>query len=92
MVAPTYPRRFARARSRLPESSDEAAPRELAEELRRLIERVDELALEALRAAVEAGASQRPQFERDLTRVRHSLERALAVLERRPKGADEQEI
>jgi hypothetical protein len=43
-------------------------------------ERLDELALAVLHEAVEAGATTRPELERRLTRARHALERALALV------------
>lgn len=52
----------------------------LASELNRSAERLDDLILEVLREAVEAGASERPALERRLTRARRSLERTIVIL------------
>lgn len=52
----------------------------LASEVAGLVERVDELALQVLQEAVDAGATSRPALERRLTRARHALERALDLL------------
>ncbi|HLI15703.1 MAG TPA: hypothetical protein VKV23_06605 [Acidimicrobiales bacterium] len=49
-------------------------------ELRALSERLDDVALDALRRAAEAGATARPPLERRVTRARHAIERAIALL------------
>ena len=54
------------------------------EELRSVVERLDDLALGALRAAVQSGANKRPDLERRLTRARHGIERVIGILEGRP--------
>lgn len=59
-------------------------------ELAALVDRLDELALDILRDAVEAGRSKRPGLERRVTRARNGLERALRLLEPGP-GAGEGE-
>ena len=48
-----------------------------------LIERLDDLALEALRDAVDQGATTRPEIERRIVRARNALERARHLLEAR---------
>ncbi|HXZ82695.1 MAG TPA: hypothetical protein VED84_02970 [Acidimicrobiales bacterium] len=53
---------------------------EICSALDSLIERLDDLALESLRAAVERGATTRPEIERRLVRARHALERARHLL------------
>jgi ElaB/YqjD/DUF883 family membrane-anchored ribosome-binding protein len=50
-------------------------------ELGSLAERLDDLALEALRVAVEEGETTRPALERRLVRARNALERARHLLE-----------
>jgi ElaB/YqjD/DUF883 family membrane-anchored ribosome-binding protein len=50
-------------------------------ELGSLAERLDDLALETLRAAVEEGETTRPALERRLVRARNALERARHLLE-----------
>lgn len=47
-----------------------------------LVERVDELLFDVLREAVAAGALERPEVERRLSRVRGALQRAVAILDR----------
>jgi ElaB/YqjD/DUF883 family membrane-anchored ribosome-binding protein len=54
---------------------------EICAALASLIERLDDIALEALREAVERGATARPEIERTVVRARHALERALHLLE-----------
>jgi hypothetical protein len=58
---------------------------ELREALGSIAEQLADLALAALHEAVEAGATSRPPLERQLTRARHAVERAAAIL----AGADE---
>ncbi|MGD0220268.1 MAG: hypothetical protein ABSC73_07405 [Acidimicrobiales bacterium] len=53
----------------------------ICSELGLLAERLDDLALEALRAAVEEGETTRPALERRLVRARNALERARHLLE-----------
>jgi hypothetical protein len=53
---------------------------EICSELGALIERLDDLALEALREAVAGGATARPEIERRIVRARNSLERARHLL------------
>ncbi len=45
-----------------------------------MAERLADLAYEELRRAVEAGEERRPELERRLTRARHAVERAVAML------------
>jgi ElaB/YqjD/DUF883 family membrane-anchored ribosome-binding protein len=54
---------------------------EICSDLASLVERLDELALEALRDAVDQGATARPELERRIVRARNALERARHVLE-----------
>ena len=54
---------------------------EICSELGALIERLDDLALEALRDAVAEGATARPEIERRIVRARNSLERARHLLD-----------
>ncbi|MCU1490441.1 MAG: hypothetical protein JWM85_1846 [Acidimicrobiaceae bacterium] len=68
-----------------PDEGDEpawATPEVLAvrADLTALVERIDELALDLLRAAVDAGELERPEAERRLVRVRNALERSLHLL------------
>lgn len=49
-------------------------------ELEALVERLGDLAYEELRRAVEEGETERPELERRLTRARHAVERAVALL------------
>jgi ElaB/YqjD/DUF883 family membrane-anchored ribosome-binding protein len=53
---------------------------EICSELGALIEKLDDLALEALREAVAEGATARPEIERRIVRARNSLERARHLL------------
>lgn len=53
----------------------------LRAEIEGLVERVDELIVDVLREAVHAGASERPDAERRLSRVRSALQRAIVILE-----------
>ena len=54
---------------------------EICSELRRVVERLDDIAFDALRSAVSAGGTRRPERERRVTRARHALERAISILE-----------
>ncbi|HLX78447.1 MAG TPA: hypothetical protein VKR27_06140 [Acidimicrobiales bacterium] len=54
---------------------------EIASELGSICERLDDIALEALRDAVAAGATSRPESERRIVRARNAIERARHLLE-----------
>jgi hypothetical protein len=54
---------------------------DICSELGAIIERLDDLALEALREAVSNDATARPEIERRIVRVRNALERARHLLE-----------
>ena len=54
---------------------------EIASELGAICERLDDIALEALREAVAAGATARPETERRIVRARNAIERARHLLE-----------
>jgi hypothetical protein len=53
---------------------------EICSELGAIIERLDDLALEALREAVGNGATVRPEIERRIVRARNAVERARHLL------------
>jgi hypothetical protein len=53
---------------------------DVRERLAGIAEELADLALDALREAVEAGESARPDLERRVTRARHQVERAIAAL------------
>ena len=61
----------------------------IAADLASLSERLSDVALRALREALEAGASKRPELERRVSRARASVERAIALL--RHAAREEQE-
>jgi hypothetical protein len=50
-------------------------------ELRRSVERLDELAFDVLREAVASGQRSRPEAERRIVRARNAIERAISILE-----------
>ena len=56
---------------------------DLVERLEAVSEELAERALAALRAAVEDGATTRPDVEKRLTRARRSVDKAVAVLRER---------
>ncbi len=64
----------------MPSPSAEGELEAIRGELERLRERIDDLALGALRDAVEAGEDRRPELERRLTRARNALVRAIGAL------------
>ena len=49
-------------------------------QLEQIAEELDDLAMSALRDAVEEGATARPEEEKKLTRARRSVERAISIL------------
>lgn len=53
----------------------------LADRLRAILEDVDELAFDQLREAVADGATSRPTSDKELAKVRRSVEKALRLLE-----------
>ncbi|MDA8292390.1 MAG: hypothetical protein M0Z33_12045 [Actinomycetota bacterium] len=65
---------------------DERALDEVRDELRRLADRLGDLAYDELRRAVSAGEGERPDAERRLARARRAVERAISILSSR--GAD----
>jgi len=50
------------------------------DELVHIGDRLGDLAYDELRRAVDAGETSRPELERRLTRARHAVERAVAIL------------
>jgi hypothetical protein len=56
---------------------------ELAERLDGIAEELGDLALDALRQAVDEGAEKRPDTERRLTQARRAVEKAAALLRAR---------
>jgi hypothetical protein len=65
---------------------------EVTGELRAIVERLDEIAFDALREAVEKGQTARPELERRVVRARNAIDRALRILENGglPGSADDQ--
>lgn len=53
---------------------------EVREALSALAERLSDVAIDALREAVAAGETRRPEIERRVTRARHAVERAVGIL------------
>jgi hypothetical protein len=53
---------------------------DVRERLRAIAEELADLALQALREAVEAGATTRPATERQLTQARRAVEKAISSL------------
>jgi hypothetical protein len=58
-------------------------------ELDALAERLASIGMEALREAVDAGETQRPDLERRVTRARHAVERAAGILAGVEAGGDD---
>jgi hypothetical protein len=52
----------------------------IREELGSLAERLTTIGMDALREAVTAGETRRPDLERRVTRARHAVERAASIL------------
>ena len=50
-------------------------------QLEHIAEQLDDLAMSVLRDAVEDGATSRPEEEKKLTRARHSVEKAISILD-----------
>jgi hypothetical protein len=63
-------------------SSDRTAEarEKLAARLDAIAEEIADLAMDALREAIDAGAAQRPDTERRLTQARRAVEKAAAAL------------
>jgi hypothetical protein len=57
---------------------------DLRARLEGIAEELADLALDALRQAIDAGETARPDAERRLTRARHAVERAIAALPNSP--------
>ncbi len=65
---------------------------EVTSELRTIVERLDEIAFDALREAVAEGQTARPELERRVVRARNAIDRARRILEdggRRESGDDQ---
>ncbi len=58
------------------------SPEAIKSQLENVVAQIDDLITNILRAAVAEGASERPEAERQLTRVRRSVEKAILQLER----------
>ncbi len=58
----------------------EDALAEIRGELARILDRLEDLGIAALRDALERGEQGRPEIERRITRARHALERAIGAL------------
>jgi phosphate uptake regulator len=56
---------------------------DIRERLEAIAEELADLALDALRAALEAGADKRPDEEKRLTQARRAVEKAAGLLKRR---------
>jgi hypothetical protein len=52
----------------------------VAEDLGLIAERIADLAMRSLRTAISRRDFSRPQLERQLTRARHAVERAIGIL------------
>lgn len=53
----------------------------LADRLRSVLDDLDDLAFDQLREAVADGATSRPQSDRELAKVRRSVDKAVRILE-----------
>lgn len=54
---------------------------DIAQDVRSLIDTLDEIALDALRVAVAEGTGQRPPHEKRVSQARRALEKAAGLLE-----------
>jgi hypothetical protein len=61
---------------------------DLRARLETIAEELGDLAVAALREAVEAGEDKRPELERRLTRARNAVEKAAHLLDDRARSAD----
>jgi len=61
----------------------------LADRLRSVLDDLDELAFDQLREAVADGATSRPQSDKELSRARRSVEKAVRILEQLDGLVDE---
>jgi hypothetical protein len=62
---------------------------EIRAELAGLGERLASLGIDALREAIDAGETKRPDLERRITRARNAIERAASILAGAGAGAGE---
>jgi hypothetical protein len=62
----------------------------LAERLQAIVEELDEIAFDRLRLAVADGCRTRPEDDRELTKARRAVEKAVAVLRRIDVATEEQ--
>jgi hypothetical protein len=66
----------------------DGALEEICAELAAINERLADLSMDALREAIGAGESKRPDLERRITRARHAVERAIGTLQAAAPGDD----
>jgi hypothetical protein len=61
----------------------------LADRLEAIVEELDEIAFDRLRLAAAEGQRARPDDDRELTKARRAVEKAVAVLRRLDQPADD---
>jgi hypothetical protein len=62
----------------------------LAERLQAIVEELDEIAFDRLRLAASQGQRSRPDDDRELTKARRAVEKAVVVLRRIDAATDDQ--
>jgi hypothetical protein len=64
----------------------------LAERLEAIVADLDDLAFERLREAVAAGATARPQSDKEITKARRAAEKAAHILRRLADAPDDEPV
>ena len=62
----------------------------LADRLQAIVEELDEIAFDRLRLAASQGQRSRPEDDRELTKARRAVEKAVVVLRRIDAATDDQ--
>lgn len=66
-------------------------PGQLADRLEAVVEELDELAFDRLRAAVADGLAERPIDDKELVKARRAVEKAVHILRRLADGGEDRE-
>lgn len=64
----------------------------IVEQLRQIVERLDDLSFAELQRALADGRTERPTIDRQVTKARRAIERAIGALEQSSEASDPDEI
>lgn len=64
----------------------------IVEQLRQIVERLDDLSFAELQRALADSRTERPTIDRQVTKARRAIERAIGALEQSSEASDPDEI